>query len=75
MLRVIRRAQRRPHIDLQTVRETLVYIESDCRECPGLEGVATALGQTINEIDRASDRLASETAPAVVSASFVPARL
>ena len=75
VLRVLRRSARRPHVDLQTMRETLVYIESDCRECPGLEGVAAALGQTIIEIDRASDRLEGEPAPATIAASFVPARL
>lgn len=74
MLRVVRRAVKRPHIDLQTVRETLVYIESDCKECPGLEGVAAALEQTISEIDRvqASGDIGL---PVVASARFVPAGL
>ena len=35
----------RPQIDLETVRETLLYIESDCRDCPELERVATAIAR------------------------------
>ncbi len=72
MLRVVRRSVRRPHVDLETVRETLVYIESDCKECPGLEGVAAALGQTIVEIDRVRHAEQERPLP-VVGARFIPA--
>jgi len=72
----------RPHIDLATVRETLLYIESDCRDCPELKRVADALAQTLGEIDRAIDALdrpreidGSPARPNVISASFVPAGL
>lgn len=75
MFKLVRRTARTPHVDLETVRETLVYMESDCRNCPGLEGVATALEQAITEIDRAAP-LASEVQPReVMPAKFVPAGL
>ena len=69
------RKPKTPHIDLETVRETLLYIESDCRECPGLERVAARIAETISEIDRLDDRLGSRAESNVVSASFLPVRL
>lgn len=68
------RKPKTPHIDLETVRETLLYMESDCRECPGLERVAARLAETISEIDRVDDRLGSHSEATVVAASFLPAR-
>jgi hypothetical protein len=40
-----------PHIDLSTIRETLIYIESDLQRVPGLEAAATALKTARAEID------------------------
>lgn len=73
VFKVVRPSRKWQHVDLKTVRETLVYMESDCRACPGLEKVASALGQTISEIDRIGD--APECEPKLVAARFVPARL
>lgn len=50
MLR-LRRVQRSPRIDLQTVRETLCYIRDDVATEPGLANVASALVRVIREID------------------------
>lgn len=75
MFRIARRPAKTPSIDLSTVRETLLYMESDCKACPGLEGVAAALSQTISEIDRVDDRLKPEPRADVISVSFVPAGL
>ncbi len=61
MFKFARRKPSRLHIDLETVRETLLYIESDCRDYPGLESVAAALAVTLAEIDRVQDRI-EETA-------------
>lgn len=65
----------RPQIDLETVRETLLYIESDCRDCPELERVATAIAQTISEIDRVREPDVPRGRTDVISASFLPAGL
>lgn len=65
----------RTHIDLETVRETLLYIESDCRHQPGFEGIAAALAVTLAEIDRVEDRIEKKPRADVISASFVPAGL
>lgn len=75
MLRVVRPFSKRPHIDLETVRETLVYMESDCRSCPALEGVAAALNRTINEIDRVQATKGNDlpTVPPVLGVRFIPA--
>ena len=47
----------RVRIDLESVRETLLYIESDMRHAPGFETVAAALSQVLVEIDRVEDSL------------------
>ena len=75
VFKLVRRPARKPRVDLQTVRETLVYMESDCRDCPGLEGVAAALGHTITEIDRVNSEQDSGQPRDVVAAKFLPAGL
>jgi hypothetical protein len=40
-----------PAIDLPTIRETLIYIESDLKRVPGLEGAADALKSARSEIE------------------------
>jgi hypothetical protein len=74
VLTVVSRTATRQNIDLPTVRETINYILSDCKERPDLEGIAAALVATIVEIDRAT-----AIAPAAAqlgqptSARFIPA--
>lgn len=75
VFRLVRRIARTPHVDLETVRETLVYMESDCRNCPGLEAVAAALKQAITEIDRAASLTGDSQPRDVVAAKFIPAGL
>jgi len=75
VFKLLRRPASKPRVDLQTVRETLVYIESDCRECRGLEGVTAALVQTITEIDRVRNAMDKPKAPEVTSVRFIPAGL
>lgn len=65
----------RPQIDLETIRETLLYIESDCKGCEGLERVAAAIAQTIREIDQVSSSDKPRAKTEVVSATFMPAGL
>lgn len=73
VFKLLRRPASKPRVDLQTVRETLMYMESDCRECPGLEGVAAALEQTITEIDRVCNATDKAKAPTVTAVTFIPA--
>lgn len=75
MFKVVRPSRKWQHVDLKTVRETLVYMENDCKGCPGLERVASALEHTITEIDRANAKRETDPAPHVVSARFIPAGL
>lgn len=65
----------RLRMDLQTVRETLIYIESDCRDQPGLQRLSAALAQTISEIDRVTPAIEPSPRADVVSARFLPADL
>jgi hypothetical protein len=43
----------RPSIDLETVRETLLYMQDDMRRTPGLAAVRRAIEAAIAEIDAA----------------------
>ncbi len=40
-----------PAIDLQTIRDTLIYIESDLKRVPGLEAAASAIKTARAEIE------------------------
>jgi hypothetical protein len=75
VFKVVRPSRKWQHVDLKTVRETLVYMENDCKACPGLERVATALEHTISEIDRVATNAQPEPALPVVAAHFIPAGL
>ena len=57
------------------MRETLLYMESDCLGQPGLERVAAVLGQAVSEIERAAGKLGQRPRAEVIAASFLPARL
>lgn len=65
------RGSRKTSIDLESVRETLLYMQSDLRNAPGLEGVAAAVGSAIAEIARVEGDIGSPKA-AVVAAHFRP---
>jgi hypothetical protein len=56
-----------PAIDLSTIRETLLYIESDLKRVPGLEGAASALKTARNEIETIEKKRNQQTA-----SRFVP---
>lgn len=65
--------QRRPNIplvDLDTIRETLVYIRDDIQRVPGLEKAAERLNSALAEIAAAERR---RMAP--ISHSVIDARL
>lgn len=52
MFRTARSRANGPLIDLETVRETLLYMRDDMRRDPATSGVARALDEAINEIAR-----------------------
>ena len=75
MFGVFKRQSSPQHIDLASVRDTLLYIESDLDHAPELERLATAIRSALAEIDRIelSDRTC---APLAITASrFLPTRL
>ena len=62
------------HIDLSTVRETLLYIESDLTRTPKLDRLAFAIRQALKEIERLEGSSGDVEKPPVRTARFVPAR-
>jgi hypothetical protein len=65
----------RVRIDLESVRDTLLYIESDLRHAKGLETVAAAVAQVLVEIGRVEEELGVDRSQPIITALFVPARL
>ena len=65
----------RVRIDLESVRDTLLYIESDLRHAAGLETVAAAVAQVIEEISRVEQELGVDRTQPMIAAHFVPAGL
>jgi hypothetical protein len=61
-------------IDLESVRETLLYIESDFRYAPGYETVAAAIGAVLGEIDRVEAEVGKDKQPTAIAALFMPAQ-
>lgn len=53
MFRISRQRPWPPVIDLHTVRETLAYMKDDMERVAGLEKVAAALQEALDEIERA----------------------
>ena len=73
MFKLLDRAPPNQRIDLETIRETLLYIESDCRENAGLERVAAALSQALAEIERLETLNGPKHKAEPLYAHFVPA--
>lgn len=63
-----------PHIDLSTLRETLLYMHDDMARAPGLERLRDALAAAIAETEAVEQ--GATAAPTVVpfSARFLPRR-
>ncbi len=51
-----------PRIDLETVRETLQYMQADMRNSARLAGVSEALGRVLAEIDAVAGHAKTEPA-------------
>lgn len=72
MFKFFLRKDTKRHVDLETVRETLQYMETDCRDRVGLEGVAAALVITIAEIERVQDQFTTSPEATIAAARFIP---
>jgi hypothetical protein len=70
-----RRPPHRQRIDLASVRDTLLYIESDLNHAPDLERLASAIRSALAEIDRIEAATGTFEKQDATSASFIPARL
>ena len=74
MFDVFHRHRQTVHIDLATVRDTLLYIESDLTRSPELDRLAFAIRQALTEIERLEGSSGGVEKPPVRTARFVLAR-
>jgi len=63
-----------PLIDLDTIRETLLYIRDDVQRVPGLEAAAEHLTAALDEITAAERRRLAPVSSSIIEARFVPRR-
>jgi hypothetical protein len=70
-----KRRHRTQHIDLASVRDTLLYIESDLQCAPELHRLADAVRAALAEIDRIELSNEPAKAPEITGAHFLPATL
>lgn len=75
MFEVFNRPRRAVSIDLASVRDTLLYIESDLNEAPELHRLAVAVRSALSEIERLEQTDTEIAQPDFVSARFLPAQL
>jgi hypothetical protein len=60
-----------PLVDLDTIRETLVYIRDDIQRVPGLEKAAERLTSALGEITAAERRRLAPISHSVIDARLV----
>ncbi len=75
MFEVFNRPRRAVSIDLASVRDTLLYIESDLSQAPELHRLAVAVRSALSEITRLEQAGTEIAQPEFVSAHFLPAQL
>ncbi len=63
-----------PLVDLETIRETLLYIRDDIQRVPGLERAADNLTAALGEITAAERRRLAPLSLSVIEARFLPRR-
>ena len=73
MFRIPRSQPWPPQIDLETVRETILYMKDDAKRVAGMEGVAKALETAIAEIEKAERALGPKRLTPIAS-RFLPRR-
>jgi hypothetical protein len=62
-------------IDLASVRDTLLYIESDLNQSPELYRLGAAIRKALAEIDALEETETEDDKPTFLSAKFLPAQL
>lgn len=65
----------RPKVDLTSVRDTLLYLQSDAAQTPGMERLSEALAEAIAEINRIETLNPHSETREIMSSRFLPARL
>ncbi len=73
MFRINRSNPWPPHIDLSTLRETLVYMHDDMTRVPGLEKLRDALALALKEAEAAETAARSKRVN-ITNARFLPRR-
>jgi hypothetical protein len=63
-----------PLVDLDTIRETLVYIRDDIQRVPGLERAAEGLTEALEELAAAERHWLSPLTFSRIEARFLPRR-
>jgi len=63
-----------PLVDLDTIRETLLYIRDDMQRAPGLEQAAEHLTAALGEINAAERRRMAPLSTSVIDARILPRR-
>ncbi len=62
-------------IDLGSVRDTLLYIDSDVGHTPGLESFAAAIRDALAEIEKLEAKFGTSARAAPAAVHFLPAGL
>jgi hypothetical protein len=68
-----KRQRRAVQIDLASVRDTLLYIESDLGQSPQLHRLAVAVRSALSEIDRLEQADLDIAKPDFAASRFLPA--
>jgi hypothetical protein len=68
-------SRRAATIDLASVRDTLLYIQSDLNQSPELHRLGAAIRKALAEIDALDETDIEDDKPKFVSARFLPAQL
>lgn len=63
-----------PLVDLETIRETLLYIRDDMQRVPELEKAAEHLTLALGEVTAAERRRLAPVSSSIIDARFVPRR-
>ncbi len=71
---MFKRSPQHQRIDLASVRDTLLYIESDLNEMPELHRLASAVRDCLAEIDRMELTGGRFETPQITGGRFLPAR-
>ncbi len=66
------RSHKAPQVDLETVRETILYMRDDLRGVPGMDAVTRSLSKAIHEIDAANRPQPSSQTSSPSTARFFP---